>query len=200
MGYGLKWRRWIQCCVEHVRFPVLINGSYEEYLKCKKGIRQGDPLSPFLFLIVVEALTAMMKKAHEDGFINGFKVSNTGTKVSHLQFVDDISIFLDASVDQVQFLRILLLCFEFLTGLRINFSKSHLFVVGYNGDMNEFTSLLGCYNSVLPTIYLGLPLGDKYKGIHKWDRIIDRLNAKLAGWKRPYLTRAGKIALINSVM
>lgn len=72
--------------------------------------------------------------------------------------------------------------------------------MGYAGDMNVFTSLLGCYNSVLPTIYLGLPLGDKYKGIHKWDRIIDRFNAKLAGWKKPYLTRAGKIALINSVL
>ncbi|XP_026417159.1 uncharacterized protein LOC113312636 [Papaver somniferum] len=119
------------------------------------------------------SLSAMMLKAQEDGYLSGF---------------------------QVKLLRIFLLCFELLTGLHINFAKSRMFVVDYEGDMSLFTSLLGCYNSTLLTTYLGLPLGDKYKGIHKWDKIVDRFTAKLAGWKRPFLSGAGKIVLIKSVL
>ncbi|XP_026378227.1 uncharacterized protein LOC113272629 [Papaver somniferum] len=148
MGFSNKWRRCIQCCVEHVRFSVLVNGSAKGYFKSDKG----------------ESLTAMIHKSQVDGHLNGFKVS------------------------------------EMELTLRINFSKSHLYAVGDAGDMSTFTSLLGCYNSILPTSYLGLPLGDKYKGIHKWDNAIDRFISKLDGCKRPLLTRAGKIVLIKSVL
>ncbi|XP_026396605.1 uncharacterized protein LOC113291268 [Papaver somniferum] len=168
MSYGSKRGRWVQCCVEHVRFSVLINGSSEGYFKSNKGIGQGDPLSPFLFLILGEAFSAMMCKAQEDGYLNGFRVSANGTMP--------------------------------LTGLRINFSKSHMYGVVYDGDMSAFPFLLGCYNSTLPKSYLGLPLCDKYKGIHKRYKIVDTFTVKLTGWKRPLLTRDGKIILIKSAL
>lgn len=87
-----------------------------------------------------------------------------------------------------------------LTGLKINFAKSLIFGVRYGGDLSVFSSLLGCYNGTLPTTYLGLPLGDKCGGVEKWDKIIDRFIARLAGWKKPLLSRADKISLINIVL
>ncbi|XP_026433403.1 uncharacterized protein LOC113330806 [Papaver somniferum] len=139
MGFGVRWRKWIRCCVEFVRFSVLISGSSSGYFKSKKGIRQGDPLSPFLFLLVGEALSFMIQRA--------------------LQLVENI--------EQVKNLRLILLFFEQLIGLKINFAKSTIYGVAYSGDLTQFFSLLGCYSGALPTTYLGLPLGDKSRGVAK---------------------------------
>ncbi|XP_026442407.1 uncharacterized protein LOC113341915 [Papaver somniferum] len=163
MGFGTKWRTWIRRWVEFAKFYVLVNGSVAGYFKIKKGIRQGDPISPFLFLLVGEALNFMIKQAQEQGILTGFQVKPDVKIVSHLQFADDTLIFLDADVEQVRNLRLVLLSFEILTGLKINFSKSQIYGVGYDGDLSIFSSILGYYHGSLPTCYLGLPLGDKKK-------------------------------------
>ncbi|XP_026441650.1 uncharacterized protein LOC113340789, partial [Papaver somniferum] len=75
MNFGEKWRKWMKCCVEYVRFLILINGSATGYFKSEKGIRQGDSISPFLFLLVGEALSFMIKNAQEQVLIAGFQVN-----------------------------------------------------------------------------------------------------------------------------
>ncbi|XP_026399408.1 uncharacterized protein LOC113295273 [Papaver somniferum] len=144
----------------------------------------------------VEALSFMIKQAQDNGLISGFQVAEGSTVVS---IADDTQIFLDVDTSHVENLRILLLSFEQLTGLKINFAKSEIFGVGYTGDIAQFSSILGCYNSVLPTKYLGLPMGDKSGGVAKWEMVIEKFIKYLAGWKKTTLNRAGKIALINSV-
>ncbi|XP_026436570.1 uncharacterized protein LOC113334557 [Papaver somniferum] len=108
--------------------------------------------------------------------------------------------FFDADIEQVKNLRLILLSFEMLTGLKINFAKSQIFGVGFDGDLNLFSSLLGCYNVILPTTYLGLPLRDKCGGVAKWDKVVDKFIARLPGWQKSLLSRARKITLINSVL
>lgn len=85
--------------------------------------------------------------------------------------------------------------FELLTGLKINFAKSKIYGVCYDGDLKIFF-----YFGSLPTTYLGLYLGDKCGGIDKWDKIIEKFIARLPGWKKTLLSRAGKFTLINSVL
>lgn len=92
-----------------------------------------------------------------------------------------MTLFIDADVEQIKQLRLVLLSFELLIGLKINFSKSQIFGVGYEGDRKQFSDLLGCYFGILPSSYLGFPPGDKYKGISKWDKVIDRFISSLAG-------------------
>ncbi|XP_026410014.1 uncharacterized protein LOC113305128 [Papaver somniferum] len=167
MGFGEKWRKWIHCCVEFARFSVLVNGSATGYFKNEKGISKGDPISPFLFLLVGEFLTSMIKKSQEKGLVSGFQSKEGGMMVIHLQFADDTLIFPDADEEQVKNLRLILISFEMLTRLKFNFAKIQIFGVGYEGDLSVFSSLLGCYSGVLPTSYLGLPLGDKCRGIDK---------------------------------
>ncbi|XP_026433399.1 uncharacterized protein LOC113330800 [Papaver somniferum] len=131
----------------------------------------------------------MIKRAQEQGLLSGFQVKPNGLQIGHLQFADDTLIFLDADIEQVKNLRIILLSFEMLTGLKINFAKSQIFGVGYDGDLNAFSSLLGCYNGVLPTTYLGLPLGDKCGGVAKWDKVVDKFIARFPGWIKPLISR-----------
>ena len=108
-------------CLSSPHFSILVNGSPKGYFKSSRGLRQGDPSSPMLFVIVAEAFNALMEKDKHQGLIKGFAVDNVDQEVTHLQFVDDTIIFCDASMTQVINLKFILKWFEKLSGLKINY-------------------------------------------------------------------------------
>ena len=75
MGFGEKWRRWMKVCITTVRFSVLINGSPTGFFSSSHGLRQGDPLSPLLFLLVMEVLSRLLRRTEEGDFLRGFQAS-----------------------------------------------------------------------------------------------------------------------------
>jgi len=171
--------------------------------RSSRGLRQGDPLSPLLFVMVMEVFSRMTYAAVDSGRLSGFSVgssSQVAMKVSHLLFADDTLIFCDPVVDQVRDLRCLLLCFEAFSGLRINLSKSEMVPVGEVGDVEELATILGCGVASLPIKYLGSPLGAKYKDSNIWNNVIEKMEARLARWKKVCLSRGGRLTLINSTL
>ena len=100
MGFGLKWRGWIKACVTLVRFSFLANGFLKGFFGSSRGMRQGVPLSPLLFLLIMEVLSRLLRKTKECNLIRGFHVGAmnfVGVRISHLLFADDIILFCDAS-------------------------------------------------------------------------------------------------------
>ena len=96
----MKWRRWIKACITSVCFSVLVNGSPEGFFGISRGLRQGDPLSPLLFLLIMEVLSRLLKKTEECNLFWGFHVGSVnfvGVRISHMLFADDIFLFCDAS-------------------------------------------------------------------------------------------------------
>jgi len=130
MGFGTKWRRWIKTCVTSASMSILINGKPSKPFKMGRGLRQGDPLSPFLFVLMGEVLNKMVQRAAELNMIKGITVGTGDVQLTHLQFADDTLIFCEAEVQYLIRLKHILLSFQSLSGLMVNYSKSGLLVLG----------------------------------------------------------------------
>ncbi|RVW97045.1 Transposon TX1 uncharacterized 149 kDa protein [Vitis vinifera] len=101
-GFSQKWRLWIRGCLSSSSFAILVNGNAKGWVKASRGLRQGDPLSPFLFTLVADVLSRMLFRAEETGLTEGFSVGRDRTRVSLLQFADDTIFFSKASMEHLQ--------------------------------------------------------------------------------------------------
>ncbi|XP_019078445.1 uncharacterized protein LOC109123361 [Vitis vinifera] len=172
MGFGSRWLEWIWWCISTAKFSVMINGVSAGFFSNSKGLRQGDPLSPYLFVLGMEVLSNLIRRAVDGGVLSGCRIRGRGEEemiVSHLLFADDTIIFCEASKEQLSALSWILAWFEAASGLRINLDKSVLIPVGEVEDIEELAVELGCKVGLLPTVYLGLPLGAHHKAVSIWD-------------------------------
>ena len=123
MRFGSKWIRWINWCISTASFSVMINGSPSGFFRSSRGLRQGDPLSPYLFVIGMEFLSCLLKRAVEGNFISGCRFGGRDggeIVVSYLLYADDTIIFYEANPEQLMYLRWTLMWFEAFSGLKIN--------------------------------------------------------------------------------
>ena len=167
----------------------------------KRGLRQGDPLSPFLFLIMAEVLNKMLLKAEAMGFFKGVEVGGDQVKVTHLQFADDTLIFCEPNMEFLTNIKRLLSIFQDFSGLAVNYAKTGLIVIGKDAQWaEEAATTLQCSRVELPITYLGVPLGANMNRAASWQPIIERIQNRLSSWKPSCLSRAGKLTLIRAVL
>ncbi|RVW36866.1 LINE-1 retrotransposable element ORF2 protein [Vitis vinifera] len=187
-GFGLRWRKWMRGCLSSVSFAVLVNGNAKGWVKASRGLRQGDPLSPFLFTIVADVLSRMLLKAEERNVLEGFRVGRNRTRVSHLQFADDTIFFSSSREEDMMTLKHVPLVFGHISGLKVNLDKSNIY--GINLEQNHLSRLaemLDCKASGWPILYLGLPLGGNPKTSGFWDPIPASVAAKIEKMQRDFL-------------
>lgn len=201
MGFGSKWCAWIRECLKSSMASVLVNGSPTDEFRIFRGLRQGDPLSPFLFLLVMEALHNLVERAKSEGHIHGVSIGEDGFMVSHLFYADDAVFIGKWSNNNVHHIVRLLQCFFLVSGLKINIGKSRLMGVGVQLDeIQHMARLVGCDGVTLPFVYLGVKVGANMNRVAEWSDVLTKFRTRLSKWKANTLSAGGRLTLIKSVL
>ncbi|GKC38993.1 kinase-like domain, beta-lactamase/transpeptidase-like protein [Tanacetum coccineum] len=180
---------------------ILVNGSPTEEIGLGKGVRQGDPLSPFLFILAAEGLNAIVSEAVENGIFRGIQVGVDNVMVSHLQYVDDTTFFGEWNKENDKYLMCILRCFEEVSGLRVNYNKSKLYGIGVTErELSEMASWMGCGVGDYPFTYLGLPIDENMRRINAWNLVVEKFKSRLDNWKAKTMLFGGRLTLVKTVL
>nr|GEZ09993.1 putative ribonuclease H protein At1g65750 family [Tanacetum cinerariifolium] len=190
--FGDKWCKWIKNCLKASSLSILVNGSPTDEFGLERGVRQGDPISLFLFILAVEGLNALVSKAVEKSIFKGVLVGDDRIEVSHLQYADDAIFFGEWSKENARTLMCILKCFEEVSGLRVNYSKSRVYGIGVgSGDIEEMAQWMKCSVGEFPFTYLGLPIGQCMKRSNAWRPVIENFKKRLSDWKAKTMSYGG---------
>jgi hypothetical protein len=127
LGFAEQWVKLITRCVCSVSYAILLNGSPLEVFYPSRGLRQGDPLSPYLFLMCAEGLSSLLSRASQDGQISGVPISARGVKLSHLFFADDSLLFCRANFNEWGVVLKILQRYELASGQKLNSEKTSIY-------------------------------------------------------------------------
>lgn len=201
MCFPEQWRSWIRSCVMSAYASILINGSPTAPFKLQWGLRQGDPLSPFLFDIAVEPLSIILQKAVALQLWKGIEVCRNGSGISHLQYADDIILLCPPNIEYLLNIKKAVIMFQLASGLQVNFHKSSIMGININPQwLQNVSQTLLCKSGTLPFTYLGLPIGGNTARINAWDPIIERMSRKLETWKGSLLSIGGRLTLLKATL
>ncbi|XP_060965512.1 uncharacterized protein LOC133034440 [Cannabis sativa] len=201
IGFSDRWISLVMKCVSSASYKVIHGGRTMGPIIPSRGIRQGDPLSPYIFILCAEGLSALIKRYEDRGLIHGCKVANGAPKVSHMLFADDSYLYCKATLLEANRIRELLHQFECASGQKVNLGKSSIFYSTNteNQVREDISSLLQMPQADERSMYLGLPstMGRNKSAVLGF--LKDRVRKKLQGWDSKILSRAGKEVLIKSV-
>lgn len=191
---------WITECISSPRFSIAINRELAGFFEGKKGLRQGDSISLYLFIILMEVLSLLLNKAEADGDFRLHPLC-TSPKLTHLLFADDLLVFSDGSRVSTSGIKAVMRKFKDWSGLDTNEAKLEIFYGGYSDiQVSVLSDLSGFRCGEFPTRYLGLPLSPKRISAATLQPFVDRITAKLHSWPVKVLSFAGKVQMISSVI
>ncbi|XP_059446647.1 uncharacterized protein LOC132178216 [Corylus avellana] len=202
MGFHDRWIGLIMMCVKSVQYSILVNGKPCGLISPTRGIRQGDPISLYLFLLCAEALSAMISHANDEGVLTGVPTSKKGPTLSHLFFADDSLLFCRSTIAQWNSLSFILQVYEGASGQKMNSNKTALFFSrnAHDGDKEQIQRLAGIPINQRYDTYLGLPTLVGRSQTRAFNNIKERVWKRLQDWKLKFLSQAGKEILLKAVI
>ncbi|KAJ4812894.1 RNA-directed DNA polymerase (reverse transcriptase)-related family protein [Rhynchospora pubera] len=200
--YGLPkdYIDWVKACVTSARFSILINGSADGFIKPVRGVRQGCALSPYLFILALDVLTRLLQYMVQRGKIRGVQLARGAPKLTNLMYADDLLIFGEATYQEISAISNVLSLFCEISGQEIGVNKSRIwFSRSTPQDVRSYAMhIFDATTASSSDIYLGSPILANRGS--DFTPLLNKIDAKLQGWKSQFLSQTGKIVLIKSVI
>ncbi|WOL00196.1 hypothetical protein Cni_G08909 [Canna indica] len=199
MNFPEKFRRWIKACVENVKYHCKVNGVNSRSFMSRKGIGQGDPLSPYLFIILEQRLTELIKQAVREKKIDCYNLE--GNSISHTLFADDIVFFIKGNMKSCKNLMQVLKLYCNITGQKVNIQKSEVFFPKHIKRQNKqmVERILNFKVGTFPMKYLGTYISPRRLEKKYQMKLVQRAKEKVNSWTGSMLSQAGKGVLECSV-
>jgi hypothetical protein len=200
LGFHPTWVNWIRICVSSSSFSILLNGSPFGKFTPSRGLRQGDPLSPFLFILGTEVLSRLFHQQESIGLLKGIRIAKACPPINHLLFADDLIIFGKATSSDANSISTCLHKYCSWSGQKVNSGKSSI-LFSKNTSSASISSILGIIPFKLSssnTFHLGLPLLFGASRKEAFQPLLDKVLSKLNGWRAKTLSQAGRTVLIKS--
>ncbi|EOY17513.1 Uncharacterized protein TCM_036737 [Theobroma cacao] len=201
LGFNAQWIGMIQKCISNCWFSLLLNGRTVGYFKSERGLRQGDSISPQLFILAAEYLARGLNALY-DQYPSLHYSSGCSLSVSHLAFADDVIIFANGSKSALQKIMAFLQEYEKLSGQRINPQKSC--VVTHTNMASSRRQIIlqatGFSHRPLPITYLGAPLYKGHKKVMLFNDLVAKIEERITGWENKTLSPGGRITLLRSTL
>jgi hypothetical protein len=200
LGFSKDWLQWTSEILGLASTTVLLNGIPGKNLQCRRGIRQGDLMSPLLFVLAVELLQCLINKAHQQGLFQLPIPSRDDAGFPIIQYAYDTILVMRASQRELLCLKALLESFAQSTGLRVNYAKSCIVPLNMSDEKAEILAgVIGCKIQGMPFTYLGLPMGTTKPRLEHYPPLMNRVERQLTSISS-MLTQADKLQLVNSVI
>ncbi|VFQ90276.1 unnamed protein product [Cuscuta campestris] len=201
-GFSSSFIHMVNNLLSSSKYSVLFNGKPCGYFGQSRGVKQGDPLSPLLFIIASEGFSRNLNKLFIDGLIDRFNCGRNFISISHLSYADDIIIFTSGNSRSIHNLKSFLHNYQLVSGQTINYGKSN-FMSGSKINSLTITKLerlLMMPHKSFPFTYLGVPIDLGITRKSHCSHLIQSFDNKLNGWFQKNLDQAGRLVLIKHVL
>lgn len=202
LGFDKQWIVLLMTCVTSVSYSVLVNGKPYGHISPMRGLRNGDPLSPYLFLLCAEGLSSLLQKATSEGSITGVPVAARGHKLTHFFFAYDSLLFCQGNFDEWCHIQQLLQIYERASEQRLNSTKTAIYFSRNTGGgfRDYIRSVVGISATKSYDKYLGSPAMVGRSKMKSFGEIQEWVSTKLGGWKEKFMFQAGKEVLLKAVV
>ncbi|KAL8125037.1 hypothetical protein AgCh_012638 [Apium graveolens] len=200
VGFHEVWIERVMICIKTVSYSFIQQGTVFGEVQPQRGIRQGDPISPYLYILCAEGLSSIIKRNEEVGLLHGCSIARRAPSVSHLLFADDCYFFFRAVEAEARVMQRIIKRYENLSGQAVNFNKSTItFSPNTATDTREaICGLLEVRESTSPGKYLGIPMTIGRKKCEVFKFLTDRVRQKVQNWQNTSLSKAGKNILLKT--
>jgi hypothetical protein len=187
--------------IQRGKVCINVDGARTPFFKTYQGLRHGDPLSPFLFNLVAEVLATLMRRASRQGKVIGVMTHLISEGITHIQYADDTILMVEGHDESIVNMKFILYCFEWMSGLKINYHKSEAYFFGMDElDSRRIANMLNCTMGSLPMKYLGIPLSDMKLGMGAFAGVAEKIAKRVPPWKGKHMSSGARLILSNSCL
>lgn len=198
MGFPDKWVNIIDNIISTPMFSIIVNGESHGYFKSSNGLRQGDPISPILFTLVMEYFTLLMDEKVREGQIS--PITDYDNKLTHLIYADDIIVFTKANAQTAIAISVVFQTMKRVTDLELSCEKSNVFFGKGVDHCTDISTILNIQQSDLPIRYLGMPLSSANLRDKDCSLLLEKIKLRIGGWENRMLSLTWRLELIKSTI